>query len=238
MITLRLGAKGEPVKRLQWLLRDALVPPVKISVDGDFGMRTDDAVKLFQRQHSLTPDGVVGPQTWTALGQKLATANPVKDQPPPEPKKEGTGKTWMEIAEAELGVAENALPGEHNARILEYHQATSLKATTDETPWCSSFVNWVMKQAGHQGTNNALAKSWIDWGTALTDPSYGAVTVIKKKNASADAATGSSTGFHVAFFVSKTSSSIRLLGGNQSDKVKYSNFMLSGYDVKAYRVPK
>ncbi|MFL6804686.1 MAG: TIGR02594 family protein [Xanthobacteraceae bacterium] len=237
MITLRLGASGEHVKRLQWLLRGALVPPVKVSVDGDFGQRTEEAVKRFQGQHSLTPDGVVGPQTWTALGQKLATANP-KEQPKPEPKKLGQGKTWMEIAEAELGVSENALPGQQTARILEFHQATSLKATTDETPWCSSFVNWVMKQAGYQGTNNALAKSWIDWGTPLSTPSFGAVAVIKKKNASADAATGSSTGFHVAFYVSSTSSSIRLLGGNQGDMVKYSNFMLSGYEVKAYRVPK
>src|SRR5207253_9043888 len=97
---------------------------------------------------------------------------------------------------------------------------------------------WVMMQAGRQGTNNALAKSWINWGSAQNPPSYGAVTVIKKKDASSDVATGSSTGFHVAFYVSNTSSHIRLLGGNQGDMVKYSNFSLAAYEVKAYRVPK
>jgi hypothetical protein len=66
---------------------------------------------------------------------------------------------------------------------------------------------------------------------------YGAVTVIKKKNASSDKATGSSTGFHVGFYVSSTSKHLRLLGGNQGDSVKYSNFSLAGYDVKAYRLP-
>ena len=105
----------------------------------------------------------------------------------------------MEIAKTELGIAENHLPGQQTSRILEYHKTTTLAAETDETPWCSSFVNWVMIQAGRQGTNNALAKSWINWGSAQNPPSYGAVTVIKKKDASSDVATGSSTGFHVAF---------------------------------------
>ena len=190
--------------------------------------------------------------TWVALGQKLGTAGappadtasdtanappPASSTPPAQP---GQLKNWMDIAKAELDVAENHLPGQHTPRIVEYHKTTTLDAewgSMDETPWCSSFVNWVMQEAGHKGTGNALAKSWIDWGTEQVEPSYGAVTVIKKKNASSDKATGSSTGFHVAFYVSKTRTHIRLLGGNQGDMVKYSNFSLSAYDVKAYRVP-
>jgi uncharacterized protein (TIGR02594 family) len=143
----------------------------------------------------------------------------------------------MDIAIAELGVHENASPGQHNRRIVEYHSATSLRATTDETPWCSSFVNWVMVQGGYRGTNNALARSWLDWGTSLTTPRTGAVTVIKKKGASSDSATGSSTGFHVGFYVSSTSATVRLLGGNQGDQVKYSNFMLASYDIRGHRWP-
>jgi hypothetical protein len=52
-----------------------------------------------------------------------------------------------DIATQELGVAE--IYGDvHNKRILEYHQATRLKATTDEVAWCASFVNWCLWQ-GH-----------------------------------------------------------------------------------------
>lgn len=37
------------------------------SADSTFGSRTEVAVKSFQREKGLTPDGVVGPKTWTEL---------------------------------------------------------------------------------------------------------------------------------------------------------------------------
>lgn len=230
MTILRRGARGTQVKSLQLLLNAMLHPSPNLKPDGDFGQRTHDAVVRFQQLKFLPGDGVVGPRTWMALGQR-PTPMPAQPAPP------AAGAPWMEIATAELGVHENAAPGQHNNRIIEYHSCTTLRATTDETPWCSSFVNWVMVQAGYRGTNNALARSWLDWGTSLTMPRAGAVTVIKKKGATSDAATGSGTGFHVAFYVSSTPSTIRLLGGNQGDQVKYSNFFLSAYDIRGYRWP-
>jgi uncharacterized protein (TIGR02594 family) len=231
MSILKKGSRNSSeVKALQLLLNAAVKPSPHLKPDGDFGQRTHDAVMRLQQVHRLAPDGVVGAQTWAALGQK---PNPAP-RPTPAP---AVGAPWMDIATAELGVHENAAAGQHTKRIIEYHAATSLRATTDETPWCSSFVNWVMVQAGYRGTNNALARSWLEWGTALPTPRAGAVTVIKKKGASSDVATGSSTGFHVAFYVSSTSATLRLLGGNQGDQVKYSNFFLSGYDIRGYRWP-
>jgi uncharacterized protein (TIGR02594 family) len=230
MSTLRKGSRGSQVKALQLLLNAILKPSPNLKPDGDFGQRTHDAVARLQQANKLTADGVVGPRTWAALGQKPNPA-PVSAPPP------AVGAPWMDIAAAELGVHENAAPGQHNKRIIEYHAATSLKATTDETPWCSSFVNWVMVQAGYRGTNNALARSWLEWGMGLSTPRVGAVTVIKKKGASSDVATGSSTGFHVGFYISATPATLRLLGGNQGDQVKYSNFFLSAYDVRGYRWP-
>lgn len=37
------------------------------AVDGDFGPRTEEAVKAFQGDHGLAGDGIAGPQTWEAL---------------------------------------------------------------------------------------------------------------------------------------------------------------------------
>ena len=54
-----------------------------------------------------------------------------------------------------------------------------LNVRDDETSWCSSFVNWVLKQTDIKGTNNAGALSWRDkWdGQKLDKPAYGALVV-------------------------------------------------------------
>lgn len=56
---LKIGTKGEEVKRLQRLLR--------LTADGIFGPATEAAVKEYQKTHGLVADGVVGDKTWEAL---------------------------------------------------------------------------------------------------------------------------------------------------------------------------
>ena len=60
MEVLKKGSKGESVKTLQEFL--------KITVDGDFGSKTESAVKAFQKKTGLTVDGVVGKSTWAVMG--------------------------------------------------------------------------------------------------------------------------------------------------------------------------
>lgn len=57
--TLRRNSKGELVKGIQ----------AKLGVEqvGNFGPKTEAAVRKFQREHNLVPDGIVGPKTWEAL---------------------------------------------------------------------------------------------------------------------------------------------------------------------------
>ena len=62
---LRKGSKGEQVKALQRNLQSMgydLGP-----VDGDFGSKTDAAVRAYQKNKSLVVDGIVGQQTWNKL---------------------------------------------------------------------------------------------------------------------------------------------------------------------------
>jgi peptidoglycan hydrolase-like protein with peptidoglycan-binding domain len=53
------------MKRLQRALRRT--PNLGLKVDGIFNAQLDTAVKQFQQGEGLTPDGIVGPQTWSKL---------------------------------------------------------------------------------------------------------------------------------------------------------------------------
>jgi N-acetyl-anhydromuramyl-L-alanine amidase AmpD len=65
--TIREGAEGWLVTRLQRLLRQHGLFPEPAEIDGDFGPITDAAVRAFQELNDLEPDGIVGPLTWQAL---------------------------------------------------------------------------------------------------------------------------------------------------------------------------
>jgi peptidoglycan hydrolase-like protein with peptidoglycan-binding domain len=60
----RKGDQNHPVKTLQYLLR---ARGHTVTVDGIFGPQTDAAVRAFQQQKGLAVDGIVGPNTWGAL---------------------------------------------------------------------------------------------------------------------------------------------------------------------------
>ncbi|MBW4631151.1 MAG: peptidoglycan-binding protein [Iphinoe sp. HA4291-MV1] len=68
--TLKKGLKTEGVRFLQQIL--ILRYKYKITFDADFGNKTEDAVKDFQRKHNLNQDGVVGVKTWRALSANIA----------------------------------------------------------------------------------------------------------------------------------------------------------------------
>lgn len=118
---------------------------------------------------------------------------------------------WMKIVKFEIGVKE-VNGSKNNPRIIEYHQAVSLKATQDSVAWCSSFVNWIFMRMNMPRTKSALAISWLNWGVELEEPIYGAVMVDDYKNGHG----------HVAFFTRwLAKDQIEVLGGNQNDEVCY-----------------
>jgi peptidoglycan hydrolase-like protein with peptidoglycan-binding domain len=63
--TIRLGAEGGVVRRLQRALHRT--PNPGITIDGVFGPQLEAQVKLFQQVSGLAVDGVVGPLTWAKL---------------------------------------------------------------------------------------------------------------------------------------------------------------------------
>lgn len=62
----RRGSQGEEVKQIQTVLKDREL--YEGNIDGIYGSQTEKAVIQFQKQMGLTPDGIVGPKTLSAMG--------------------------------------------------------------------------------------------------------------------------------------------------------------------------
>ena len=85
---LKRGSQGEAVKNVQAALKR--LGYFEGKTDGDFGEYTENAVKEFQRQNGLTPDGVVGQATLNKLSS--STAKTAKPTATPTPRKTPTPK--------------------------------------------------------------------------------------------------------------------------------------------------
>lgn len=60
MSVLKKGLSGEPVKILQTKLG--------LPADGQFGPKTEEALKAYQKEHGLAVDGIAGPDSFAAMG--------------------------------------------------------------------------------------------------------------------------------------------------------------------------
>lgn len=135
---------------------------------------------------------------------------------------------WMLYANEEYNQAERAGVTD-NLRIVQYLGTVGLGDHHDETPWCAAFVNWCLRQAGIRGSCRANARSFLGgWNAmSLQQPSYGCVVVLSRPPHPAHG--------HVAFFTGRIGGKVVLLGGNQSNRVKLSDYPVSR--VLAYALP-
>ena len=74
---LKRGDNNEDVKKLQ----------IKLGLEpiGNFGPKTEDAVKAFQTKNGLTADGKVGPNTWAKIMGETQVVKPAFVAPTPQP---------------------------------------------------------------------------------------------------------------------------------------------------------
>lgn len=64
---LKMGAEGAQVKAMQTLLIGYGYSCGGKGADGDFGAKTDTALRAYQKANGLTPDGICGAKTWAKL---------------------------------------------------------------------------------------------------------------------------------------------------------------------------
>lgn len=107
----------------------------------------------------------------------------------------------------------------HNPRIVWYHSFTTLKATDDETPWCSAFMCAAAFNGGYPSTRSAAAISWEKYGVEipLENAQEGDILIFRRKDSTNPNAR------HVTFFKRRITIGgkpyIECLGGNQGNSV-------------------
>ena len=109
------GSKGSDVTELQKLLNNN---GYNLSVDGDFGSKTQAAVKDYQQKNGLAVDGIVGTNTWGALTKaNTATQTPTATTPTETTPKYEAYKPSDTVLQAEAMLKEQMAnkPGEYQS---------------------------------------------------------------------------------------------------------------------------
>ena len=159
------------------------------------------------------------------LGGKEARA--AKDNPMaavsglPEPA--GGTVNAFKLAGQQMGLDENA----QGAAIKEYLSNGGVNLDPATTAWCAAFVNSTLKQSGYEGTGSNMARSFMDWGQGVDQPTQGDLAVFKRGDPNGPYG-------HVGFFDGyNPDGSIRVLGGNQGNKVSVASYPAS--DLLGFR---
>jgi len=153
----------------------------------------------------ITIDGIMGPETRGAINRLNLP-------------------DWMKIGLNELGVKE-IHGNKHNPRVVFYHSFTG-KYSTDEIPWCGSFIAMCMRISGIEPPKLAeRALNWLSFGKSSDGPQIGAVAVKGRRG-----------GGHVGIVISIDGDYLYLLGGNQGDEVNIRKYRTDAFID--FRIPR
>jgi len=128
---LKLGANGPLVEALQAALNEKLLPSPNLSVDGDFGGMTQQAVDRFRRENGLEEIGLVDAAMWSKIGEikldkdnleKLEDLKPLQSADEPSGMPIVSCKAWA-IADAKTG---ELLGGNRQEEALDIASTTKM----------------------------------------------------------------------------------------------------------------
>jgi peptidoglycan hydrolase-like protein with peptidoglycan-binding domain len=130
---------GSPVRVLQEALH--------VSVDGEMGPETVQAIRHFQAQHGLEVDGVVGPATWAALG---ITGEPIVY--PPRHHSSGSGQSnetgGSESSSGGEGVVARVIAAANEIATRPYVYGGGHGSFSSEGYDCSGSVSYALHGGG------------------------------------------------------------------------------------------
>ena len=122
--TLMEGSIGEEVTYLQQLLNKK--SHATIAVDGYFGEETKQMVQIYQRNHGLVVDGIVGEKTWSSLeGNQVASPSPTLTHPTLMEGSSGSDVIYLQQLlnkKSRATIAVDGYFGEETKQMVEIYQ--------------------------------------------------------------------------------------------------------------------
>ena len=129
------GSKGKKVKLIQeWLALNGF----GVVVDGGFGAACEFAVRQFQKKNNLTPDGVVGKNTFFALIKPMKFV--LEEQAP----KSLLGNTVVAYAKRHLKQSPREIGGQNRGPWVRLYMKGN---EGSQWAWCAGFACFLMEQA-------------------------------------------------------------------------------------------
>ncbi len=215
--TLRLGSNGSLTKYLQRILKKL---GYSISIDGDFGSKTESVVKSFQTKYSLGADGIVGGGTWAKLFSLYSVTASGTD-----------AEKMANVAKHELSwgfVEDNA------NNITPYGQWYGMNSAA----WCAMFVSWCAHHAGileSKVPKFAYCPEGVSWYRARNKyfyrdsnytPRIGDTVFFYSPSAGRVA--------HTGILIEATATTIKTIEGNTSDGVYEKTYNRSNTYIDGY----
>lgn len=125
---------------------------------------------------------------------------------------------WLKAAFDDLGLKE--APGAaNNARVVEmYELAGHPEIKDDAVAWCAAAVGAWLVKANLKGTGSLAARSYLNYGRKLPTQRIprGAILIFRRGTSSWQG--------HVCFCLEDNGSTLKVIGGNQSDAVTIANY--------------
>lgn len=180
-------------------------------------------IQLNQQGESLTLDGDFGPKTEAAL-QKFNLVMSLTKKPIENTISDDAflRAPWIRHAISLIGMSENNF--KLNEILAPHWGQVGLPGYKDLKgrvhAWCSLFADWCMTKAGFKGTKDAMALSWRTWGKECPYW-FGSILGIKHANG------GGHVTFFL-YWVDEGNRFAACLGGNQGDEVNVTIYNLSG----------
>lgn len=115
------------------------------------------------------------------------------------------GQSMLKLATTYLGVHENPMGSNDGIQVNIFQSSTGAY----NLPWCASFISYIAKRCGWQGTPTARAYTWLELGVGvpLASAQPGDIVVFGIEDG------------HVGFFVSQTAALVETIDGNTGDSV-------------------